>query len=150
MDKMNILQIVSLTFVSVINICSCYKLQEEWRWIDSRVIPSIYDINDKLNNRLNNEYRPSYQRLVSEDRSNVDLRPFYGRSNSYGTSHMQWKWKEREDSKEFFRKSDERDVVIHMKKKLKKNSRLASSGRYLYNFCNEFNSLSGLGGHWIS
>ena len=129
---MNNLEIISLTFVSVISLCGCYKLQEEWRWIDGRVLPSIYDINDRLDNQLNNKYRPSYERLVSKDRSSDDFRPFYGRSNSYGTSHMQWKWKEREDSKEFFRKSDERDVVIHIKKNLKKNSRLASSGRY---FC---------------
>ena len=66
----------------------CCKLQEEWRWIDGRVLPSIYDINDRLDNQLNNKYRPSYERLVSKDRSSDDFRPFYGRSNSYGTSHM--------------------------------------------------------------
>ena len=118
---MNVLKIILLTLVSVISFCDSYKLQEEWRWIDGRVLPSIYDINDKLDNILGYKYRPSSEILVSDD-----LRPFHGRSNS----HMQWKWKERDDSKEFSRKSDERDVVIHMKKKLKKNSRLTSSGRY--------------------
>ena len=118
---MNVLKIILFTLVSVISLCDSYKLQEEWRWIDGRVLPSIYDINDKLDNILGYKYRPSSEILVSDD-----LRPFHGRSNS----HMQWKWKERDDSKEFSRKSDERDVVIHMKKKLKKNSRLTSSERY--------------------
>ena len=37
--------------------------------------------------------------------------------------HQDWRWKE---NREQFRQSDDREVIIHMKKHLKKNSRLSS------------------------
>ena len=47
---------------------------------------------------------------------------FQGRAGDT-VGHQDWRWKE---NREQFRQSDDREVIIHMKKNLKKNSRLSS------------------------
>ena len=47
---------------------------------------------------------------------------FQGRAGDT-VGHQDWRWKE---NREQFRQSDDREVIIHMKKHLKKNSRLSS------------------------
>ena len=89
---------VALTTLTIFinpSLCELYRQLTDWRWED------LSDIN-----------RPRIFPSIYEINNRS---PLYGRSDD--VNHKEWRWSDDGD--------DDRDVVFHMKKKLKKNSRVS-------------------------
>jgi len=113
MKKHDILTFTTLTIFINPSACELYRQLTDWRWED------FSEIN-----------RPRIFPSIYEINNRS---PHYGRSDE--VNHKEWKWSDGGD--------DDRDVVFHMKKKLKKNSRISdkSSNKVIKPYV-PFNSLT--------